>query len=59
VDLRAGVDVVKKRKFLTLLGLKLRSLSPQPVVSRYTDYANLSPKILLQCRPLSILISHP
>jgi hypothetical protein len=34
VDLRAGVDDLENRKFLTLPGLEL-----QPVASRYTDYA--------------------
>jgi hypothetical protein len=36
VDLRAGLDDVEKRKFLTLPGLEL-----QHVASRYTDYAIL------------------
>jgi hypothetical protein len=34
VDLRAGLDNLEKKKFLTLPGLELR-----PVDSRYTDYA--------------------
>jgi hypothetical protein len=38
VDSRAGLDDVKKRKFLTIPGLILRPLGRQPVVSRYTDY---------------------
>jgi hypothetical protein len=38
VDLRAGVDDLEKRKFLTLPGLEL-----QPVASRYTDYAIPAP----------------
>jgi hypothetical protein len=33
VDLRAGLDDLEKRKFLTVPGLEL-----QPVASRYTDY---------------------
>jgi hypothetical protein len=39
VDLRAGVDDVEKRKFLTLPGLELRHSVLQPVASRYTDWA--------------------
>jgi hypothetical protein len=34
MDLRAGLDDLEKRKFLTLPGLEL-----QPVASRYTEYA--------------------
>jgi hypothetical protein len=36
--LRAGVDDLEKRKFLTLPGLEL-----QPVASRYTNYAIPAP----------------
>jgi hypothetical protein len=39
VDPRAGLDAVKKRKFLTLLGLNPDPSLVQPVASRYTDYA--------------------
>jgi hypothetical protein len=35
VDTRVGLHDAEKRKFFPLLGLEL-----QPVVSRYTDYAN-------------------
>jgi hypothetical protein len=41
VDLRAGLDDLEKRKFLTLPGLELRFV--QPVASRYTDYAIPAP----------------
>jgi hypothetical protein len=34
VDLRAGLDDLEKRKFLTLPGLELRPLGVQPVASR-------------------------
>jgi hypothetical protein len=40
VDLRAGLDDLEKRKFLTLPGLFNSDPSVvQPVASRYTDYA--------------------
>jgi hypothetical protein len=39
VDLRAGLDDVKKRKFFTLPRLELRPRGRQPVASRYTFYA--------------------
>jgi hypothetical protein len=39
MDPRAGLDDVKKRKFLTLPGLELRPSVVQPVASRYTDWA--------------------
>jgi hypothetical protein len=39
VDLRAGLDDVEKRKFLTLTGFQIYPSVVQPVVSRYTDYA--------------------
>jgi hypothetical protein len=39
VDLRADLDDLEKRKFLTLPGLQLRLLGRQPVASRYADYA--------------------
>jgi hypothetical protein len=42
---RAGLDDVEDRKFLTLLGLKLRPLGRQPVSSRYTDYAIPAPNM--------------
>jgi hypothetical protein len=35
---RGGLGDVEKRKFLTLLGLKLRPLGPQPVASCHTDW---------------------
>jgi hypothetical protein len=41
VGLRAGLDDVEKRKFLTLPGLEL----VQPVVSRYTDSLYCTDKI--------------
>jgi hypothetical protein len=44
VDLRAGLDDLEERKFLTLPGLELRPPSiVQPVASRYTDYAIPAP----------------
>jgi hypothetical protein len=44
VDLRAGLDDLEKRKFLTPVGLELRPLPVvQPVASRYTDYAIPAP----------------
>jgi hypothetical protein len=39
VDLRAGLDYVENRKFLTLPGLELDPSVVQPVDSRSTDYA--------------------
>jgi hypothetical protein len=39
---RAGLDGVKKRKFLTLAGLELQPSVFQPVPSRYTDWAVFS-----------------
>jgi hypothetical protein len=39
VDLRAALDDLEKRKFLTLPGLELRPLGRPAVASRYTDYA--------------------
>jgi hypothetical protein len=39
VGLRAGLDDVEKRKFLTLLGLELRALGRPARSRRYTDYA--------------------
>jgi hypothetical protein len=38
VDLRAGLDNMEKRKFLTLPGLELDPSDVQPVASHYTDY---------------------
>jgi hypothetical protein len=38
VDLRAGLDDLEKRKFLTLPGLELRPSVVQPVASRYIDH---------------------
>jgi hypothetical protein len=47
VGLRAGLDDVEKRKFLTLLGLKFRPHPVvQPIANRYTDCAILSLIIL-------------
>jgi hypothetical protein len=43
VDLKAGLDDLEKRKFLTLPGLELRPSVVQPVASRYTDYAISAP----------------
>jgi hypothetical protein len=43
MDPRAGLDDVKKRKFLTLPGLELRPPLVQPVASRYTDYVIPAP----------------
>jgi hypothetical protein len=52
VGSRAGLDVMKKRKFLTLPGFELSPLVVKPVASCYTDYA--IPAILpLQCDRLS------
>jgi hypothetical protein len=43
VDPRAGLDSLKKRKFLTLSGLELRPLGRSARSSRYTDYAIPAP----------------
>jgi hypothetical protein len=43
VDLRAGLDDLEKRKFLTPPGLELRLLSRPSVASRYSDYAIPAP----------------
>jgi hypothetical protein len=43
VDLRAGLDDLEKRIFLTLPGLELRPSIVQPVASRYTDYSIPAP----------------
>jgi hypothetical protein len=43
VDLRAGLDDLEKRTFLTLPGLELRPPVVQPVASRYTNYAIPAP----------------
>jgi hypothetical protein len=43
LDLRAGLDDLEKRKFLTLPGLELRPLGRPAVASRYTDYAIPAP----------------
>jgi hypothetical protein len=37
IGLRAGLDDVKKRKFMTLPGLELDPSVIQPVARRYTD----------------------
>jgi hypothetical protein len=42
VDLRAGLDDLENRKFLTLPGLELQLLG-RPARSLYTDYAILAP----------------
>jgi hypothetical protein len=42
VDLRAGMEDVKKRKFLTQLGLELPRGRPA-LAGRYTDYATPAP----------------
>jgi hypothetical protein len=39
VDLRADLDDLEKRNFLTVPGLELRPQVVQPEASRYTDYA--------------------
>jgi hypothetical protein len=41
---RAGLDDVEKRKFLTLLGLKLNPSVIQPIAKHYTDCAILVPR---------------
>jgi hypothetical protein len=47
VDLRAGLEDLKKRKFLTLPGLELHDpLVVQPVASRYTDYTIPAPVLV-------------
>jgi hypothetical protein len=43
VDLRAGLDDVEKRKFLTLPGLERDHSVAQPVASSYTGYAVPAP----------------
>jgi hypothetical protein len=45
VDPTAGLGDVEKRKFLTLLRLKIRPLVIQPVANRYTDCAVISSKM--------------
>jgi hypothetical protein len=40
---RVGLDDVEKRKFVTLQGLELRPSAVQPVASRCTDCAILTP----------------
>jgi hypothetical protein len=45
VDLRAGLDDLEKRKFLTLPGIESDPSVVQPVASRYTDYAIPAPNI--------------
>jgi hypothetical protein len=39
VDLRAGLEDLEKRKFLTLLDSNSDPSVVQPVISSYTDYA--------------------
>jgi hypothetical protein len=41
VDLKAGLDDLEKRKFLTLPGLELRPSVVQPVASRYAIPASM------------------
>jgi hypothetical protein len=47
VGLRAGLDDLEERKFLTLPGLELRPSVVQPVASSYTDYAIPAPYWLI------------
>jgi hypothetical protein len=51
VDPRAGLDDVKKRKFLTISGIV------QTAVSRYTDYAIPAPIRPYNCETFEALIS--
>jgi hypothetical protein len=44
MGLRASLDDVEKRKFLTLSGLELRPLGLKPVASHYTDCAIPAPR---------------
>jgi hypothetical protein len=46
VDLRAGLDIAEKRKFLTLPETELRPSVVQFVASRYTDCAIPAPSII-------------
>jgi hypothetical protein len=50
VNPRAGLDYVENRKFLTLPGLELHLSVVQPVTSRYTNCAILTPKLWVEER---------
>jgi hypothetical protein len=45
-DLRAGLDNVKEKKFLNLLGLELQPSLIQPVASRCTDCVTAASSII-------------
>jgi hypothetical protein len=56
VDLRTGLDIVKKRKFFTLTVLEYRPLGRPDVASRYTDYTIPAPRRLFERRCISNMI---
>jgi hypothetical protein len=55
VDLRAGLDDLEKRKFLTLPYSISNPSVVQPVASRYTDYAIPADNILIYVRTCATL----